>query len=90
MAKPKELTQAQRLDAARKDIHKLAAAAAAAAANDPVALRELPPAYRTVAGAFQTKVAAMCIAAAEVEALAMQLCTAWADCLNAQDGGFLQ
>ena len=83
MTKPKELTQAQRLDAACKDIHKLAAAA-----NDPVALRELPPAYRTVAGAFQTKIAAMCIAASEVEALATQLCTAWADCLEAQQGGF--
>ena len=87
-----EKTNVERIDIARRNIHKLAAAAAAAAAavNDPVALKELPPAYRTIAGAFQTKIAAMCIAAAEVEALATQLCTAWADCLNAQDGGFLQ
>ena len=79
---------ARKIEEAQKQIHKLAAAAAAAAA-DPVALRELPAAYRTVSASLQTKIAAMCISAAEVEAILIQVGTAWADCLSAQCGGCL-
>lgn len=89
----KELTTSEKLEKARNQIHRLAAAAAAAAqeaaAADPVALRELPAAYRTVAGALQSKIAAMCISAAEVEAVLIQIGTAWGGCLSAQAGGCL-
>ena len=89
----KKLSTSQKLEEASKQIHKLAAtaaaAAAAAAAADPVALRELPAAYRTVAAALQTKIAAMCISAAEVEAILIQIGTSWTDCLSAQNGGCL-
>jgi len=89
----KELTTSDKLEEARKQIHRLSAAAAAAATAaagaDPVAMRELPAAYRTVAAALQTKIAAMCISAAEVEAVLIQIGTAWGDCLSAQAGGCL-
>lgn len=75
---------ARKIEEAQKQIHKLAAAAA-----DPVALRELPAAYRTVSASLQSKIAAMCISAAEVEAILIQVGTAWADCLSAQCGGCL-
>ena len=91
MKRQEEKTSTQKLEEARNDIRKLAAAAAAAAAaasNDPLAFKDLPMAYRTIANALQSKIAAMCLAAAEVEAVISQLTYAWADCLEAQQGGF--
>ena len=86
-----ERTNAERLDAARKNIHKLAAAAAAAAAaagNDPTAMKDLPAAYRTIAASLQNKIAALSLQAAEVEAVINLMCGAWRDCVDASDGGF--
>lgn len=82
-------TASQRLEAANRNIHKLAAAAAAAAAgNYPTALKDLPVAYRTIAAALQTKIAALSLQAAEVEAVINLMCGAWRDCVDASDGGF--
>ena len=84
-------TASQRLEAANRNIHKLAAAAAAAAAaagNDPTALKDLPAAYRTIAASLQTKIAALSLQAAEVEAVINLMCGAWRDCVDASDGGF--
>jgi hypothetical protein len=85
-------TASQRLEAANKNIHKLAAAAAeaaaAAAGNDPTALKDLPAAYRTIAASLQTKIAALSLQAAEVEAVINLMCGAWRDCVDASDGGF--
>ena len=86
-----ERTNAERLDAARKNIHKLAAAAAAAAAaagNDPTAMKDLPAAYRTIAASLQNKIAALSLQAVEVEAVTNLMCGAWRDCVDASDGGF--
>ena len=83
-------TASQRLEAANRNIHKLAAAAAAAAAagSDPTALKDLPAAYRTIAATLQTKIAALSLQAAEVEAIINLMCGAWRDCVDASDGGF--
>ena len=89
----REPSTSKKLEEASRTIHKLAAAAAAAAeaaaAADPVALRELPAAYRTVSASLQMKIAAMCISAAEVEAVLIQIARSWTDCLSAQNGGCL-